>query len=269
MAHPLLETILADVRSRLRERQRRIPLETLRKQVEGMPRPPAFGAALRDEGRPVRVIAELKRASPSRGWIRQDLDPATVAAALAAAGAAALSVLTEEDHFMGSPAGLRAAAGAVTIPVLRKDFLVEDYQVYEARAWGAAAVLLIAAVLDDRQLASLLQTARDLGLDVLAEAHTAEERQRLTDAGADIIGINCRDLNTFTLDRERTAGLLRAIPPGCVRVAESGVRNPGDLAALQDAGAEAFLVGETLMRAPQPADALRELLSGATKQEQG
>jgi indole-3-glycerol phosphate synthase len=207
-----------------------------------------------------RVIAELKRASPSKGLIRHDFPVASLAGDLAGHGAAALSVLTEPDYFRGSPLYLEQAAAAVHIPVLCKDFIVDPYQILEARSLGADAVLLIAAALDRIQAAELVCCAREAGLDVLAEAHDAREIEALADAGANVIGVNSRDLKTFAVDLGGTARLLAAIPDGVIRVAESGIATSEDMRFLAAAGAHAFLVGETLMRAQRPGDRLAELL---------
>ena len=226
------------------------------------PRRPSFAAALRRvPGGKVRVIAELKKASPSRGLIRADFHPRDLALELAAAGAAALSVLTDPHYFLGHPDTLRAAAEAVSIPILRKDFIVHEVQLAEALEWGASAVLLIAAALTPTDYQRLYQTARTMGLDVLSEVHTHEELEAVLAGGAQIVGVNSRDLKTFRTDLAGTAELLAAIPAGVIRVAESGIRDAADIGRLQAAGADAFLVGETLMRAASPGAVLRELLA--------
>jgi indole-3-glycerol phosphate synthase len=209
------------------------------------------------------VIAELKKASPSRGLIRADFRPRDLALELEAAGAAALSVLTEPHYFQGHPEVLRQAAGAVGIPLLRKDFIIHPVQLAEALDWGASAVLLIAAALTPDDYRRLYEAARASGLDVLSEVHSREELEVVLAAGAHIVGVNSRDLKTFRTDLAGTAELLAAIPAGVVRVAESGIRDGADLAGLRAAGADAFLIGETLMRAASPGDALRELLAAA------
>jgi indole-3-glycerol phosphate synthase len=225
---------------------------------------PSFAAALRPRvGQVARVIAELKRASPSRGLIRAEFHPRELAMELAGAGAAALSVLTEPHFFQGSPEALRSAALAVSIPLLRKDFIVSEVQLSEAIEWGASAVLLIAAALTPAEYSRLYRAARSVGLDVLSEVHNQAELEMVLAAGAHIVGVNSRDLRTFHTDLAGTAELLSRIPAGIARVAESGIRDGRDIRRLMDAGADAFLIGETLMRAPSPGAALRALLADA------
>lgn len=207
------------------------------------------------------IIAELKMASPSKGLIRKDFPVAELAAELARSGAAALSVLTEPHYFRGSLENLRIAAENVEIPVLRKDFIFDELQVLEAAAFGADAVLLIAAALNYERMRNFYQYARTLKLDVLCEVHNEAELEMVLDFNPEIIGINCRDLKTFNIDRERTYKLLGQIPPDKVKVAESGIQNHADIVRLRQAGADAFLIGETLMRARHPGKALRELIS--------
>lgn len=218
-----------------------------------------FLAALQQ--RKPAVIAEIKRASPSKGLIRSDFDPVWIARRYAAGGASALSVLTEEHFFQGSLQYLEAVRAAVPMPLLRKDFTLDPYQLVEARAWGADAVLLIAAILDDAQLADLHAAARGLDLDVLVEVHTEEELERVRDLGASLIGVNNRDLRTF-VTRLATAEWLRPLmPPGVTAVAESGIETAADIARLRRAGYDVFLIGESLMRAPDPGEALATLLA--------
>lgn len=205
------------------------------------------------------VIAEIKKASPSAGIIHAELDEATVARGYAAAGASALSVLTEEDHFSGMLRDLATVRDATTLPVLRKDFLTDPYQLYEARAAGADAVLLIVAILGDDQLAEMLSLAPAIGLDALVEVHDEAELATALDVGARIVGVNSRDLKTLEVDLATAERLLPAIPDGTVRVAESGIRTRADLDRMTAAGADAVLVGEALLRADEPANALAEL----------
>jgi indole-3-glycerol phosphate synthase len=219
--------------------------------------PRSFREALRTGNEP-RVIAEFKRASPSRGPIRLDADPATVAAAYAAAGATALSVLTDKDFFQGSLADLCAARAACDLPVLRKDFVVDAIQVLEARVAGADAVLLIVAALEDSLLRDLLATASDTGLDALVEVHTREELDRALALGVQILGINNRDLRSFRTDVSVTRSLLPHAA-GRTVVSESGIDSASTLRALQAEGVDAFLVGEALMRDPAPGEALAKL----------
>lgn len=212
----------------------------------------------------IAVIAELKKASPSRGLIREPFHVTSLAVQLANAGAAALSVLTEEQHFQGSLANLCEASAATSIPCLRKDFIVDELQLLEARASRADAVLLIVAALSQRELVDLISRARQFNLDVLCEAHDADEIHRAVDAGADIIGVNSRDLRTMAVDPQRLVQLASLLPSSVLRVAESGIRSHHDILALRDAGYESFLVGETLMRADSPAAELQKLLGTAS-----
>jgi indole-3-glycerol phosphate synthase len=209
----------------------------------------------------IAVIAELKKASPSRGLIRQDFDAAKLARELEASGAACLSVLTDEDFFQGSLKNLRIASAETRLPCLRKDFIVDEFQIIEARANFADAILLIVAALSQRELTTLIQRASDHELDVLCEVHDEDELQRALDAGCDLIGVNSRDLRTFKVDL-RTAFLLAEKMPGnVIAVAESGIESGTDIARLRSAGYKAFLIGETLMRAEKPGEALKSLLA--------
>jgi len=216
----------------------------------------------RPVGAPVRFIAEIKRASPSAGPIRPDADAAAIAREYAAAGAAAISVLTDRRFFDGRLEFLAEVRAAVDCPLLRKDFIVDPYQVVEARAAGADAVLLIVAALELEQLAELFAEATRLGMDALVEVHGEDEADRALAIGARLIGVNHRDLATFTIDMELTARLAPRLPPGVALVAESGIRTAADVQRLGEAGAHAVLVGETLMRAPSPGAALAALLAG-------
>jgi indole-3-glycerol phosphate synthase len=215
----------------------------------------------------VAVIAELKKASPSKGLIRAEFDAAGLAQELEAAGAAALSVLTDEEFFQGSVENLRRASSAIKLPCLRKDFIVDEFQLLEARANCADAVLLIVAALEQAELVTLQRKARDRGLDVLCEIHNEEELQRALNAGCDLIGVNTRDLRTFKVDAETAFQLAESFPKNVVRVAESGIRSRSDIAQLRALGYQAFLVGESLMRAQRPGDALRELLQAVPSDE--
>ena len=209
----------------------------------------------------VRVIAELKKASPSEGVIRETFDPVALAREYAANGAAAISVLCEPHQFLGSDAYLQAVRRVVTLPLLYKDFITTPYQVVRARACGADAILLIAAELDDVQLMRLMTLAHSFGMTALVETHTAEEIARAEAAGARLIGVNCRDLRTFKTSPALTAELLQKIPPHITRIAESGLKTREDLLACRAAGANGFLIGTTLMRAPLPGEKLRELIA--------
>ena len=221
--------------------------------------PRLFEAALRAPGR--RIIAEIKRRSPSRGPIRDPLDPRAIAAQYARAGAAAISVLTEPEFFGGSDADLVAARDAVTLPVLRKDFILDAGQIAESRALGADAVLLIAAVLAPEELALLVSETHRSGMAALVEVHDERELDAALASGTKIVGVNSRDLRDFSVDLERAVRLARRIPSDLVAVAESGIRDVADIERLEDAGYRAFLVGESLLGAPDPGAALGELLA--------
>jgi indole-3-glycerol phosphate synthase len=223
--------------------------------------PRGFRKVLDSKGRDgIAVIAELKKASPSKGLIRASFDPAELARELERAGAAALSVLTDEEFFQGSLENLRKASETVTIPCLRKDFIVDEFQLLEARANSADAVLLIVAALTEDELNRLAAAARSRGLDVLCEVHDADELSRALGAGCDLIGVNTRDLRTFKVDLQTAFDLAPKFPAGVVRVAESGIHSADDVARLRRAGYHAFLVGESLMRAERPGEALRDLM---------
>lgn len=234
----------------------------LKERVRTLPPPADFRAAFRGPG--LHVIAELKKASPSEGLIRADFEPVELAKRLVSAGAAALSVLCEPHRFLGSDAYLGAVHKETGIPLLYKDFITTPYQILRARANGASACLLIAAVLPDDELRALLDFAHNAGLAALVETHTEDEIRRAVRADAQIIGVNCRDLRTFRTDPSITAALLDGIPSDRIRIAESGLRTADDLAVLRRAGADGFLVGTTLMRAPDPAAKLQELISKGT-----
>jgi indole-3-glycerol phosphate synthase len=226
--------------------------------------PRGFRRALAERSRTgPAVIAELKKASPSRGLIRADFDPQLLAQELEAAGAAALSVLTDEEFFQGSLSNLRRASVTTHLPCLQKDFIVEEFQLLQARAYGADAILLIVAVLSQGELNSLAKKSRDLGLDVLCETHDEDELRRAVDAGCDLIGVNNRNLRTFKVDPQTTLRMAGLIPKNVVGVAESGIERGADVARLRAAGYQAFLIGESLMKAESPGEALRGLLAEA------
>ncbi len=261
-----LADIIERKRARLDVAKSALPLEELRSLSLAARRgaqPHALRNALRREGR-VNIIAEIKRASPSKGVIREGAAPADIAAQYEKGGAAAISVLTEEDRFLGSLHDLRAARAAVSLPVLRKDFIFDEYQLYEAAAAGADALLLIVAALDDAQLRRLRQvTEEELGMDALVEAHTAEELRRALNCGASVIGVNNRDLRTFEVSLDVSVKLSRQVPAGVSLVSESGLRSPADIRRLRELGYRGFLIGESLMRAEHPAETLRALIQGA------
>jgi len=256
----ILDEILARTRAALPERKQQRSLAELERLVGDQPPARSLRQALRMPGR-VTAIAEFKRRSPSLGWIREGAEAAEIARAYAAAGAAALSVLTDEPFFGGTLGDLGQARAVVERPILRKDFIVDEYQIVEARAAGADAVLLIVAALDDETLRTLFAACGRYGVEALVETHDADEVTRAVALGARIIGVNHRDLQTFTLDRDLAVRLRPRIPRETVVVAESGIRDAGDLARMGQAGIDAVLVGETLMRAPEPGAKLAELLA--------
>jgi indole-3-glycerol phosphate synthase len=262
-----LDTILASTRAAVAAAKNHVRAEELER-LAGTHQPRGWAAALRRKATSgMAVIAEIKKASPSKGLIREDFDVAWLAGRCQAGGAAALSVLTDEPYFQGSLRNLRLASEAVSLPCLRKDFTVDEYQIIEARAHRADAILLIAASLTNSDLRRFARAARGLALDVLVEVHTAAELDRVVDAlgetGADAIGVNNRDLKTFDVRLETSLELVDRIPQNVVRVAESGISAADDLARLRAAGFDAFLVGESLMRQPDPGAALATLLAGA------
>lgn len=258
----ILDTIVAQTRLDLATSKALIPPERLERRARTAPPVPSFSEALRDRpGEPPRVISELKRASPSKGLIRKDFPVLSLALELERSGAAALSVLTETHWFLGTSSYLRAVAANVSIPVLRKDFIVDDFQVYKARAWGASAVLLIAAALEPAEMARLHALATEIGLETLIEVHNERELDSVLELGPRVVGVNSRDLKTFRTDLAVVERMLTRIPDTTVKVAESGIHGPEDLRRMRAAGADAFLIGELLMRAERPGEKLQELLA--------
>jgi indole-3-glycerol phosphate synthase len=257
----ILTQIVERRREAIAHRKRVLPEVALKLAVEKKAPPVRdFGAAL---SRPMlNVIAELKKASPSRGILRADYHPNGLAPKLEGAGASALSVLTEEEFFQGSLADLKDVRKAAKIPILRKDFIFDPWQVWETRAAGADAFLLIVAILDDTTLRALLELGRKLKMEALTEVHSLEEVNRAVDAGARIIGVNNRDLQTFEVQLETSLELVKSIPDDCIAVSESGIHSHADLERLRAAGFDAFLVGEHLMTMAEPETALHELIIG-------
>jgi indole-3-glycerol phosphate synthase len=261
----ILANILAKTRATVATSKKSVPLAELERKATHRPR--GWAAALRRQAAAgTAVIAEIKKASPSKGLIRADFDPAWLAARYRAGGAAALSVLTDEPYFQGSLRNLELASTAAPLPCLRKDFMVDEYQVVEARAHRADAILLIAAALSNEELKHLAEVAAGFSLDVLVEVHTDDELSRvldtLGDSGVNAIGVNNRDLRTFEVSLETSLALVAKIPSTVVRVTESGIFTATHIASLRDAGFDAFLIGESLMRQPDPGTALAELLKG-------
>jgi indole-3-glycerol phosphate synthase len=261
----VLDRIVDAKAGRLDQAKRRAPIERLAPEalaIAALSRARSLSAALRRPER-VNVIAEIKQRSPSKGIICEDFDPVRIAESYASGGAAGLSVLCEEDFFGGSLAHLEAISRCVDLPLLRKDFIFDPYQLYESRVAGADAVLLIVAILEDELLAKLIGLARELGLDALVEVHSAEEMTRAARAGASIIGVNNRDLTTFTVDLDTSIQLAPLAPEGAILVSESGINTGADIRRLRSAGFSAFLVGEHLMRAKDPGEALKRLIEEA------
>jgi indole-3-glycerol phosphate synthase len=256
-----LDQIVAATRGRVSAVKRGVDVRDLERRAERHA-PRGFRRALESKSRDgIAIIAELKKASPSKGLIRAEFHPAELARELEAAGAAALSVLTDEEFFQGSLENLRVASAAVKIPCLRKDFIVDEFQLLEARANSADAVLLIVAALPQAELVALAAAARERGLDALCEVHDGDELLRALDTGCDLIGVNSRDLRTFKVDLGTALRLAESLPKDVVRVAESGIHSGADVARLRATGYHAVLVGESLMRAERPGEALRELMA--------
>ena len=258
----VLGEILERARVQVAQRREVLPLEVIQTLADEAPPPRDFASALKQKDR-VNVIAEYKRRSPSRGVIREDLPPQDVAVSYEAAGAAAMSVLTDEDYFGGSLDHLTAARGAVKIPAIRKDFTVDTYQIWEARAACADAVLLIIAALTDAELKTFLADAAEVKVAALVEVHDAEELDRAVSAGASIIGVNNRNLKTMEVRLETSLDLRPKIPAAAVKVAESGIKTGADMKRLRAAGYDAFLIGEHLMSSPDPGAALKQLIMEA------
>lgn len=258
-----LDQIVVATRRRVADAKRSADLRRLEREAERhVPR--GFRRVLATKSRTgPAIIAELKKASPSRGLIRADFDPEGLAGELEAAGAAALSVLTDEEFFQGSRENLQRASASTRLPCLQKDFIVDEFQLLQARACRGDAILLIVAVLSQAELIALSKKSRALGLDVLCEAHNEEELHRAVDAGSDVIGVNNRDLRTFKVDVNTALRLAEMIPQDVISVAESGIDNGADIARLRAAGYQAFLIGESLMKAESPGEALKVLLAEA------
>lgn len=259
----ILERILKRKHEEIEQRTRKQPLAELQARCRNLPATRGFASAMEtciEEGRPA-VIAEIKKASPSKGVIRDDFDPARIAASYAAGGATCLSVLTDAHFFQGSEAFLMQARDACSLPLLRKDFMVDAYQVWEARSIGADCILLIVAALGDTALLEMSLLAAELDMDVLVEVHDDEELERALALPAPLIGVNNRNLRTFQTSLETSIELRDAVPYDRLLVSESGIRTPDDVARLREAGIEAFLVGETFMRCPDPGAELRRLFA--------
>lgn len=254
----ILDDILEKRRLRLENEKKALPFEVLQAQVEILPPVRNFYKALKAPG--ISVIAEVKKASPSKGLIRPDFQPAAIAKAYEANGAACISCLTEEDFFLGSSQYLKEIRKVSALPILRKDFIFDPYQIYEARAIGADAILLIVAMLSKDMLSLLKGVAHSLGLHCLVEVHNEAELESALTIGANIIGINNRDLKTFEVSLDISKALAGEIPADVIRISESGITSPADVTTLSEYGMDGILVGEMLMRQPDPGKALRSLL---------
>lgn len=257
----ILEEIAEKTRERIRKEKRQFPLDQLKTLAEKAPQQPSFLEALKKPG--MSYICEVKKASPSKGLIAPEFPYLEIAKEYEAAGASAISCLTEPFYFMGSDTYLREITETVDIPVLRKDFTVDKYMIYQAKAFGAAAVLLICAILNDQELLEYRELAETLGMDALIEAHDEEEVARALKAGAKIVGVNNRDLKTFKVDMNNSIRLRNLAPDNVVFVSESGIKNAGDIAILERNRVGAVLIGETLMRSPDKKAALENLNGGA------
>ena len=258
----VLDSIIEGVRADLAAREAAVSLTEVKERAKAAVAPRDVLAALREPG--IGVIAEVKRASPSRGELASIADPAELARAYAAGGARVISVLTEERRFHGSLDDLDAVRAAVSIPVLRKDFIIGPYQIHEARAHGADMLLLIVAALEQPALESMLERTESLGMTALVEVHTEEEADRALQAGARVIGVNARDLKTLEVDRDCFARIAPGLPSNVIRIAESGVRGTADLLACAGAGADAVLVGEGLVTSGDPRSAVADLVTAGT-----
>ncbi|ACA59699.1 indole-3-glycerol phosphate synthase TrpC [Candidatus Desulforudis audaxviator] len=263
----MLNTIIASKRSEVEALRRKMSLKALREAAAAAPRTRSLSRALREQPG-VSLIAEVKGRSPSAGVIRAAFDPVEIACIYEGAGAAAVSVLTDHTYFGGRPEYLSEIRRSVKLPLLRKDFIISEHQVYESRVLGADAVLLIAAVLDDHELKGLMELTAALGMESLVEVHSLAELERATAAGASLVGINNRDLGTFRTDLKHTRELAVHLPPEVTTVSESGIRTRDDVLALEAWGVDAVLVGETLMRADDIDARVRELL-GTSRQLRG
>jgi indole-3-glycerol phosphate synthase len=258
----ILDEIVAHKKKELLETKRAASFADQKRRAADAGPTRGFGSAL-STGTAIRLIAEVKKASPSKGVIREDFDPVKIAGTYEESGAACLSVLTEKNYFQGDLGYLGAIRKVVGLPLLRKDFIIDEYQIFEARAAGADAILLIAACLDKRQMEDYLGTAEGLGLDVLVESHTLKELDKSLAAGARVVGINNRDLMSFTVSLQTTFDLLKDIPDDRIVVSESGIKSRDDVAKLEQAGVDAVLVGESLMREKDIGKKVKELLGKA------
>lgn len=262
-----LDRIIAHKQQEVEALRDRLPLPQAEKKIAAMPSCRGFEHALRRRRRPVGLIAEVKKASPSKGLIRPDFNPVQLAQSYEAAGSDCISVLTDTQFFQGSNDYLQQVRDAVSVPLLRKDFIIDELQIYEARLIGADCILLIAAVLTPEQLASFHRLAKDFGMDVLVEVHSREELEMVLEYGeASLIGVNNRNLRTFETDLRTTEQLIGLMPPGTVAVSESAISSQEDIAFVRRAGADAVLIGEHFMRQEDPGEAVIRLLGPVSKE---
>jgi indole-3-glycerol phosphate synthase len=257
----ILTTIIAKKTERLNATKVSLPQSELRERIKGLDKPRDFRASIQRHGGPIRLIAEIKKASPSKGLIRSDFDPIKIASLYESKPVNALSVLTEEDYFQGQLAYISRVKEVTTKPVLRKDFIFDEYQIYESRAFGADAVLLIAAVLEQGQAKEYLHIAAELGLAVLFEVHNEKELEKALHVDAEIIGINNRNLKTLSIDLSTTLRLKKEVPVGKIVVSESGIRTRQDVLMLQNNGIDAMLIGTSFMETPDIGRKIDDLLS--------
>jgi len=256
----ILERIVEYKKIEIAEQKKKFNLNILREEAEKMSAPFDFKKAISGEG--INIIAEVKKASPSKGIIKENFDPVEIAKSYEKGGAKAISVLTDKKFFQGSPFYLRQVAEAVNLPVLRKDFIIDEFQIYGAKALGASSFLLIAAILDESQLKDFIDLGRELGIEPLVETHSEEEVEKALKCGAEIIGVNNRDLKTFNVSLETTLKLLPLIKSeNKTLVSESGIKGKEDIIKLRNAGVDAFLIGETLMRSEKPEEVLKSWVS--------
>jgi indole-3-glycerol phosphate synthase len=256
----ILDRIIQAKRIEVAQDKEAVPMRRVIEKASSAPPPHDLLSALRHPDR-VKVIAEVKRASPSRGGIREEADPVATARAFAEAGAAAISVLTDTRFFLGAPEHLSAARAAVSVPVMRKDFIFDEYQIYQSRALGADGLLLIARILDSKDLRTLIGVSRSLHMEALVEVHSEEDLHKGIECGAALIGVNNRDLGTMAVSLETSLRLAPLLTEQTVKVSESGIETRADIDRLRAAGYDAFLIGERLMREDSPGDALRSILS--------
>jgi indole-3-glycerol phosphate synthase len=254
----ILEKITRVRLDRLAGEKKARSIESLERRAIARKSPPDFFAAFQGPG--IHVIAEVKRASPSKGILNKDLDVAATARSYEQGGACAISVLTEEDHFLGSLAILETVRSVASLPVLRKDFIVDSYQIVEARASGADSFLLIAALLEEKPLQSLIAVGRKWGMEPLVEVHDLSELETALSAGARVVGVNNRDLKTFHVDLQVTLDVMKHVPDNVAVISESGIKTRDDILRLADAGVKGFLVGESIVTAPNPSEKIRELI---------